>query len=57
MKRKNLSRTVLMAWFIVTGMGGKSLSGTEAAAQTSPTQARDLPMFEVDSSWPKVPAK
>ena len=57
MKRKNLSRTVLIGWFIITGMGGKSLSGTEAAAQTSQMQARDLPMFEVDPSWPKVPAK
>ena len=57
MKRKNLSRIVLIAWFIVTGMGWISLSGTEVAAQTSPTRARDLPMFEVDPSWPKVPAK
>jgi NHL repeat len=28
-----------------------------AAAQTSQGQARDVPMFEVDLSWPKVPDK
>ena len=57
MKRKNLSRTVVIAWVIIASAGGKSLFGTEAAAQMSPTQPRDIPMFEVDPSWPKVPAK
>jgi hypothetical protein len=57
MKRKNLSRVVLIAWVIVAGVGGKSFFGTEAIAQTSQAQARNLPVFEVDPSWPKVPAK
>ena len=57
MKRENLSRAVLVAWVIVAGVAGKWLSGTEAAAQTPPAQARAMPMFEADPSWPKVPSK
>src|SRR5436309_13719693 len=57
MKRKNLSRAVLSALVIVAGVEGTSLFRTEAAAQTSQARARDVPMFEVDPSWPKVPAK
>jgi len=57
MKRKNLSRAVLIALVIVAGVEGTSLFRTEAAAQTSQARARDVPMFEVDPSWPKVPAK
>src|SRR5439155_250764 len=41
----------------VAGVEGTSLFGTEPAAQTSQVRARDVPMFEVDPSWPKVPAK
>jgi len=57
MKRENLSRAVLVAWVIVAGVAGKWLSGTEAAAQAPPAQARAMPMFEADPSWPKVPSK
>ena len=57
MKRKNLSRAVLIALVIVAGVEGTSLFRTEAAAQTSQARARDVPLFEVDPSWPKVPAK
>ena len=57
MKRKNLSRAVLIALVIVAGVEGTWLFGTEAAAQTSKAEARNVPMFEVDPSWPKVPAK
>jgi hypothetical protein len=57
MKRKNLSRAVLIALVIVAGVEGTWLFGTEAVAQTSQAEARNLPMFEVDPSWPKVPAK
>jgi hypothetical protein len=57
MKRKNLSRTLLIALVIVAGVEGTSLFRTEAAAQTSQSRARDVPMFEVDPLWPKVPAK
>src|SRR5262245_46431918 len=57
MKRKNSSWTVLIALAIVAGLARISLFDTKAAAQTSQPQPRDLPMFEVDTSWPKVPAK
>jgi hypothetical protein len=57
MKRKNLSRAFLMAWVFVAGVEERSIFRTEAAAQTSDARARNLPMFEVDPSWPKVPAK
>jgi len=57
MKRRKLNRAALIAWVIVAGVGGVSLFCAGAAAQTSQTRARDLPVFEVDSSWPKVPAK
>jgi len=33
------------------------LSVKDAGAQSSQTQARNMPTFEVDSSWPKVPDK
>jgi hypothetical protein len=42
---------------IVAAVEGTRLFGTEAVAQTSQAEARNLPMFEVDPSWPKVPAK
>ena len=57
MKRKNLSRTVLFALVMVAGVEGTWLFGTETAAQTSKAEGRSVPMFEVDPSWPKVPAK
>src|SRR3989454_7698696 len=57
MKRNNLCRAVLIAWVIVAGVNGTWLFGTEPAAQASQAQARSVPMFEVDPSWPKVPAK
>src|ERR1700674_2195892 len=47
MKRKNLARAVLIAWVAVA-----CVFGAEATAQT-----RSLPMFEVDATWPKVPAQ
>ena len=56
MKRKNLSRAVRFALVMVAGVEGTWLFGTETAAQTSKAEARNVPMFEVDPSWPKVPA-
>jgi hypothetical protein len=55
MKREVLNRAVLTALVVVAGVEAKSLFGTDAVAQTS--QARGVPVFEVDASWPKVPAK
>src|SRR5262245_65704173 len=57
MKRKNFSRETLIALIIVAGVVRPFLFGTEAAAQTSEAQYRSVPTFEVDPSWPKVPAK
>jgi DNA-binding beta-propeller fold protein YncE len=54
MQRLNLCRAVFIASVVVIGAEGKWLFGTEAAGQTA---ARNMPMFEVDSGWPKVPAK
>jgi hypothetical protein len=57
MERKNLRRAVLIAWVIVAGVARTWLFDTEAAAQTSQAQGRNLPTFEIDPSWPQVPAK
>lgn len=57
MKRENLSRAVLIALVIIAGVEGRWLSGTAATAQTPQAQARAMPMFEVDPSWPKVPSQ
>src|ERR1700704_2313323 len=57
MKRMNLGRAVLIASIAVAGVAGAWLSATEAAAQAPQAQARSMPVFEVDPSWPKVPAK
>src|SRR5262245_19067421 len=51
MERKNFRRAILIALTIVASAVRPFPFGTEAAAQTS------LPLFEVDPSWPKVPAK
>jgi DNA-binding beta-propeller fold protein YncE len=56
MKRKNLSRTVLIG-LVVAGVAAQWLSGAAPAAQTSQARARSVPSFEVDRTWPKVPAK
>src|SRR5260370_42424648 len=57
MKRKILSCAVLMASVIAASVEGPRLLRTAAAAQTSAARAGGLPMFQVDPSWPKVPAK
>src|SRR5262245_37354151 len=57
MKRENSSWAILIALIIVDGVVRPLPFATEAAAQTSEVQARKLPMFEVDPSWPKMPAK
>ena len=57
MKRVNLGRSALIGLVSVAGMAGACLCATNAAAQTPQAQARSMPVFEVDPSWPKVPAK
>src|ERR1043166_6249986 len=51
MPQGNLIRCIAVA----AVAAGSSWLGTGAQAQTPP--ARALPIFEVDASWPKVPAK
>src|SRR5579863_6583945 len=51
MKRSSLRRAVLLA--AVTFAGVQAQSVAPALAQAT----RPIPMFEVDKSWPKVPAK
>jgi DNA-binding beta-propeller fold protein YncE len=57
MTRKLLSSVVLMASVIVAGVQTQRHLVTTAAAQTSADRASGVPMFQPDSSWPKVPAK
>src|SRR5579863_4562566 len=47
---KVVTRAVLLTLAVV-------IAGGAAAAQAPQQHGRSLPMFEVDSSWPKVPAK
>ena len=55
MKLKFLSSAVLMAAVMTAGCAGQQ-SDTTGATESS-KQARGVPVFEVDSSWPKMPAK
>jgi len=57
MKDKILNCAVLMALVIVASLEGQRFLSTIAAAQTPATRVGGLPMFQVDPSWPKVPAK
>ncbi len=57
MNHKNLSRAALVASLIVIVVQVTWLFGRQVAAQTSQGETRNLPMFEVDPSWPKVPTK
>ena len=47
---KSFVSTILFASLMVAGAQGAFLSSAQAAAQ-----ARSLPMFEVDKTWPKKP--
>lgn len=57
MKDKVLNCAVLMALVIVASVEGQRFLSATAAAQTPAARAGGLPMFQVDPSWPKVPAK
>ena len=57
MKRKVPCHAVVIVLVIVAVAGGTLLFAPDAAAQTSQPQTRNMPMFEVDPSWPKVPEK
>jgi hypothetical protein len=53
MKHKALGSAVLLTFFFVAFTGGQRLMMAGAAAQASGS----IPIFQVDPSWPKVPAK
>jgi hypothetical protein len=56
-KRKDISRAFLAAVILGAGVGVKWVSHAAANAQAAPAGTRSLPAFEVDPTWPKVPAK
>jgi DNA-binding beta-propeller fold protein YncE len=56
-KRSNICRAALAAVVVLAGAAATWGSRAVLSAQAVQTQARSLPMFEVDRSWPKVPAK
>jgi hypothetical protein len=57
MMRKNHGRAVLIACAVAAAALAPWPFAGEAVAQTIPAQDRAVPTFEVDASWPKVPAK
>jgi DNA-binding beta-propeller fold protein YncE len=56
-KRSNICRAALAAVVVLVGAAATWVSRAALSAQAVQTRARSLPTFEVDRSWPKVPAK
>ena len=56
-KRSNIYRAALAAGVVLAGAAATWGSRAALSAQAAQTKARSLPTFEVDRSWPKVPAK
>ena len=56
-KRSNIYRAALAAVVVLAGAVATWESRAALSAQAVQTKARSLPMFEVDRSWPRVPAK
>src|ERR1700752_2639795 len=57
MKRNGVEWALLGALIVVAAVGENWLSRATFSAQAAQRQSRSLPIFEVDHSWPKVPAK
>jgi DNA-binding beta-propeller fold protein YncE len=57
MNRKCVSRAVVIALVVAAAVGEMWLSSAAFSAQAAQPQGRNLPIFEVDRSWPKVPSK
>src|SRR5215831_10972627 len=53
-KRKTFSLIALLASVIAAGLPTTGLFATKGAAQSPQTQARGVPVFEVDPAWPKL---
>ena len=56
MKRTYLVHAAIAALLAIAAVDGKWAT-TEAQAQAAQAQARSLPTFEVDKSWPKLPVQ
>ena len=55
--KRFVSWAVLIALAAVAAVEEKRLSSTAFSAQAAEPRNRSLPIFEVDSAWPKVPAQ
>src|SRR5262245_66100107 len=49
------SRVVLIALFVIAGIGVQRFFSATSTPQSTPAPGRSLPTFEVDRAWPKVP--
>src|SRR5260370_12542215 len=54
-KRKTFPLVTLLASVIAAGLPTAWLFANKGAAQSPQTQARGVPVFEVDPAWPKLP--
>jgi len=54
-KRKTFRLIALLASVIAAGLPTTGLFATKGAAQSPQTQARGVPVFEVDPAWPRLP--
>ena len=57
MKRNFVKWVLLAALVVVSAASDKWLSSATFSTQAAQRQSRNLPIFEVDHAWPKVPAK
>jgi DNA-binding beta-propeller fold protein YncE len=57
MKRNCVKWALLGALIVAAAMGEQWLSSAAFSAQAAQRPGRSLPIFEVDHSWPNVPAK
>src|SRR5580704_5883819 len=57
MKRNRLRGAILIALVVAAAAGERGHSNGAFPAQSAQPQGRSLPIFEVDSAWPKVPAQ
>jgi hypothetical protein len=55
-KMTNLNRTIALSAVVVSIVGAVLVaSHRTATAQTKPTATREIPKFQADPSWPKIP--
>ena len=54
--KRNILAIPPIGFLVAAAVQATWLFGTSAAAQSPSAQARGVPVFEVDSAWPKLPA-